>query len=602
MTGDFGSGRGKILLGLVWAVPPLFWTGTILNTDVKVLAVRAGILFLFIAGAVDVLRGRELALPPFPILAASAAFCAYQGIVTLTAPYGDWAVYGDTCLAIGFFLAAIPLLRDGAYFKRIAFAIVPGAVFVSGYYLVHALGWDPVAWFNPGDNLYGSSFGNRNFMAYFLVCSLPFALYQALETGLMAGTYNAGAAMLIAGTVVYSGSRSGSLCLLLLLPPFLWFLGGRQQKRWAAIGCRAAGLASAAAIAIWGLLLALEARVWSLANFDAAFHGRLSIWSGTLKLIADSPWIGHGSGAFPNTFPAFQTPEFKEIFGFLKPIFHSHSVPLEILVESGLVGLTLFLGLLILGSGLTGVRTGIAGSDRARVFCCGASLAGAGIFSLTGEVSHVLFCTFFSWLSLAAFYGGVNGRTRILASRREPRYMVVSAASLILVAACLACLKLGAAFAANTQIAKATYLINRKIRPGTTREHLDYALRFDPGNPYALYQLAFLDMEEGRPGDALKRYEAIVTRFPYFENIHSNMGMAYIASGDAAKASEFLSASVRLYPHNVHAMFYLAQMSLRLGRPEDARAWLQRIRELGIQSPKIDTLESRIPTPEVQPK
>lgn len=78
---------------------------------------------------------------------------------------------------------------------------------------------------------------------------------------------------------------------------------------------------------------------------------RLAAYRATLRMIADSPWIGVGLGGFPFAFPAYRTGSLWGVWD------HAHNVPLELAAEGGVplalvVGLAWLLVLLLLAHGI----------------------------------------------------------------------------------------------------------------------------------------------------------------------------------------------------------------------------------------------------------
>ena len=73
---------------------------------------------------------------------------------------------------------------------------------------------------------------------------------------------------------------------------------------------------------------------------DSSNNFRINVWLSSLEMIQDRPWLGIGPGnnAFNRIYPLYQQPKFNAL--------SAYSVPLEILVETGLPGLITCFGLL----------------------------------------------------------------------------------------------------------------------------------------------------------------------------------------------------------------------------------------------------------------
>ena len=74
---------------------------------------------------------------------------------------------------------------------------------------------------------------------------------------------------------------------------------------------------------------------------DSSNNFRINVWMASFDMVQDRPWLGIGPGnnAFNRIYPLYQQPKFNAL--------SAYSVPLEILVETGITGLMACLGLLI---------------------------------------------------------------------------------------------------------------------------------------------------------------------------------------------------------------------------------------------------------------
>jgi O-antigen ligase len=186
-----------------------------------------------------------------------------------------------------------------------------------------------------------STFGNRNFLAAFLVPGL-----------------------LIGFTVIWQRLRDrqwisaavlGLGCVLILMG--LWLC--RSRGAW---------LALLSAMAFWFVFLAplwRHRRIWKLTAVvvlgAAGFwvgreqiasawvnEVRPPIWAGTIDMIKDLPLFGHGLGMYDIELYEYLPPEQYERRKAAMSIFHAHNEPLELAAEQGLVGLAVMAGLCLL--------------------------------------------------------------------------------------------------------------------------------------------------------------------------------------------------------------------------------------------------------------
>jgi putative inorganic carbon (HCO3(-)) transporter len=101
-------------------------------------------------------------------------------------------------------------------------------------------------------------------------------------------------------------------------------------------------------ITVGGILLALmfvepvrdRAASMLVGRQDSSNNFRMNVWDAVFEMIRDRPVIGIGPGntAFNQIYPLYMRPKYTAL--------SAYSVPLEIAVETGFIGLSAFLGLI----------------------------------------------------------------------------------------------------------------------------------------------------------------------------------------------------------------------------------------------------------------
>lgn len=201
----------------------------------------------------------------------------------------------------------------------------------------------------------------------------PFALWAAARRlgrpGLLL------AFLLLLGPILLAGSRAAWLCYGLVTLGFVW-REASSLRRFVIYGVAAAVLASLAAGLAWKTssrfddrmdrtLLALHGTDHAL---NAALSGRLDIWHVSLGMIAAHPVNGVGVRGFRYAYPHYAAPGdhfvVSESCGAGEGACHPHQLLLEILAETGTIGLLLWLA--ALGLALRAWRrVGTAARERA---------------------------------------------------------------------------------------------------------------------------------------------------------------------------------------------------------------------------------------------
>ncbi|MET4615996.1 O-antigen ligase [Stenotrophomonas sp. 2619] len=171
----------------------------------------------------------------------------------------------------------------------------------------------------------------------------PFLLFAAARR---AGLWGWGAAAAAVGVVlVLAGSRAAWLTYALVVAYSGWRLLGPR----ALIGCLALGLVAAVAIGVGSSQVrervARTAMAWEGDGdgVNQALSGRAQIWAAAGCMIAGHPVNGVGARGFRDAYPGCNpTPQAQEVWG-EGPALHAHQIVLEILAETGALGLLLWL-------------------------------------------------------------------------------------------------------------------------------------------------------------------------------------------------------------------------------------------------------------------
>ena len=186
------------------------------------------------------------------------------------------------------------------------------------------LGWRPEQFASPRMRVYGT-LGNPNFVAAWLVATLPLAVVWALSGEGRRRWLRWALVALQFAAVAATGSRAA----LLALP-----LGGL-----ALLLCRvkARGWCLGGACVVAVLLWLTPAR-----PLTTTLKGRLAIDHAVLRHALEVPPWGFGPGAFALRFPAWQV---EETGLAATPLDHAHNDFLEIYVDTGALGLGAFVAL-----------------------------------------------------------------------------------------------------------------------------------------------------------------------------------------------------------------------------------------------------------------
>ena len=422
------------------AVPLLLrWQGWLGGTDAQQqrLQAVAGLVLMALLATLPVISRTGLALivtacgalwllwalitPPGKIGSISSWLMLYLAIALIAtgcSPVPIAAAKGLIKLLsyLGVYALLSQLLRQHpAWWDRLVAALLSGGLLSSMLALRQLYGptEELAGWADPNSvadgtiRIYGP-LGNPNLLAGYLVPILPLALVACIRWhGWGRRMFAATAFILGSASVLFSYSRGGWLALVAALGLLMLLLVLRAIRHWPPLWKRLVPLALLAAC---GVLLALavtqvdpiRTRVMSLLSGrgDSSNNFRINVWLAAIDMIQDRPWLGIGPGnaAFNSIYPLYQQPKFNAL--------SAYSVPLELLVETGIPGLIACFGL-----ALASVRRGLKalGSDADLALPCIGCLA-----AITGLLVHGVADTIFfrpevqisGWFCLATLSQG----------------------------------------------------------------------------------------------------------------------------------------------------------------------------------------------------
>jgi len=406
-------------------------------------------------------------------------------------------------------LAAAPALRERRSLLHATTGIVAGAALVATYGLAARLVF--------ADKLYGlwtvptvapvGPFVNKNHFAGYVELAALLALGLAVGLSDEASRGSGwlswiesrrakwivlcwGAVFLLVLAVPVSFSRGGVVSLVAGLLTFaglrFWAL---SHSRLSARGLVAAIAAGAILLSTLSYVLPSEARarVLTLAGVTTEASGayRLAVWRDTLRLVASSPGIGSGLGAYADALPRF-----KSGAGSFR-IEHAENDYLELLAESGIAGglLGALAALAVLALGVGGLRhedSRLARALRMAALSGGVALGVHSLFDFNLRIpSNAL-------LAVALLLYALPSRPHAGAPRQRLRARVVSGL-IVMVGIVVGVLASWSEPAWDPRtLARASGREDRQLRHASLQATLVELLRERPAASLAWAQLAWL--------------------------------------------------------------------------------------------------------------
>ncbi|MBC5825745.1 MAG: O-antigen ligase family protein [Candidatus Eremiobacteraeota bacterium] len=199
-----------------------------------------------------------------------------------------------------------------------------------------------------------------------------------------------------AGTVglALSVSRAAWLGLLLALPILISRLGRRALIRYSCLAV---------------VLLVLVATAFRNVGHDPSENAsRITVWRGAVRMAERFALTGVGPVAFGRVYPLFKQPDAQVVE------IHAHDLPLNVLVENGLLGLAAFCWVVVASwraARIAGTRIAPSERERALLFAALSSAFAASAFQNTVDlVTTFVFLLWWPMLGLMLALGRAMGQ------------------------------------------------------------------------------------------------------------------------------------------------------------------------------------------------
>lgn len=470
--------------------------------------------------------------------------------------------------------------RDAA--AAVVWTVVGVAFVVTGLGLLQSAGIHLIPLPKAYGDLPVSTLGNQNYVAHYLDLVIP--LTAALVVARRRPWERVALAVVLVcacSHLVLTSTRGGWIgvaCGLLLLS--LW---GRGRGRWRpvlVVAVVVAALLSPVAPVVLARIHVGDATLYDrldrvaqqtvararsvFARGDFSISQRRIVWSDTIDLIADHPWLGVGYGNYELILPAHRSigrhREWQALMGSRTDVaYQAHNEYLEVLAETGPLGLAAFLwlvGALLWG----GYRRLAHAADREQRLLIAGCLAG-----LVAALVHALFSfplqdpapAIHFWLLGALMMACPAAAPAPDAAQpwrvdrplgRWPASALAAGAAILLAA--------GAWLGVGLVVADLHYFDGQR------------------------------KLQIGQPNRAVLAFErAVAWRGHDFRYYHM-LGLANLQAGRRVEAEQALRQSVALHPNNAVALRLWGRALYQLGRGSEAVAALRRVVQLAPLNPE----------------
>ncbi|MBE6631597.1 MAG: hypothetical protein E7623_02725 [Ruminococcaceae bacterium] len=268
---------------------------------------------------------------------------ALGGIVSVSRGDSIKSAMVFVCFMLGYFLT-VNLIKTEEWVKRCVLAVSTGAVVVSlvGIYenfFGTALSiWHDEEMFEGISGRVVSTFENPNVLGEYLVMCVPFLFTAFICTKSKNARLGAFVCSLVCGAcLIYTWSRGAWLGFAFALIIYL-LIWSKKAMLFMCFGVFALPLIP--------LVLpdSIAQRIGSIGNLtDTSTAYRVNIWKGTVNMISEL-WVGGigiGTSAFSRIYTQYS-------LSGIERAPHAHNLYLQIIAETGIVGILIFLGLIVI--------------------------------------------------------------------------------------------------------------------------------------------------------------------------------------------------------------------------------------------------------------
>ncbi len=473
----------------------------------------------------------------------------------------------------------------------------------------------------------GSTFGNKNMAAQFILLTLPLPyMFLLLTTDRQKEILFGIAAAVVSTYLLYTGTRAAwagaivaSLATFLLFKlkiPSSYIAGFKAEiwnKRTALLGIllftTAMNLIPPYVVPTWNVAGAPSpmARFATIADIDqdTSFLNRLAMWANTLEMFKDHPLLGVGKGNFKIVYSLYAEKKIKDT-GFSSEVQprEAHNDYIQLLGETGIFAFASFLWILVLIA--LRVWTSIPGKGDqiwiALIFTLAFSIIAILVeasldFPFELPVSEAFFWLFAGllWISCKNNHLPVSSDPFLEEPPPAPRGGLPSHASRIVLGLCAA-LSIFIT-AVHLTFLRAEFHFSRGVRLAQedrselAMQELRQAESLNPTTHRYPFFRGLVTLRTKRYQEATEANLRSLRYHPYYINAYTNLGIAYASTGKIQEAEKAWRKALEIWPDHNDARNNLATIYSLHGRKDEAVALF---RESLRRNPNDETAKKKL--------
>jgi len=489
------------------------------------------------------------------------------------------------CLAV--FYLTVYLLQDEKNLKRLLYVGFAAGTIASLYALLQYGGIEPI-WpmqLDPFGTRSVSTFGNPNFLASFLMLILPVvAVLTVYEKSPIKKLFLGGLFIVNFFGLLVTRTRSAWLGLFVALVFVGFYLLSYQRplifrnRRWLIFLVGILFLMMLYPVRfdeekgkkVRAVTVAFE-KVKSVIDFkQMAYVQRFLIWESAYSMFKESPLLGQGWGNFEIIYPFHQGKflKIKKYSPFRTHANNSHNEILEVVSQTGIVGLGIYIWLFILffKTGIDSYRKLNSEYDKTIALGLLASILGMLVDNLLNVSLHfpIPALVFWIWMGLAV---GICQRWKVSERKIPIKKFVVYPLGIVLLGIVVFNIRY---FRGEVHYFKGFKYAKNNATLGRAVQECELSYKIYPLNVDSNYELgnAYARLDEKEK--AIWAYLKAIDANPGYDEIYSNLGIMYGQTNKIPEAIEALNKSIEINPLSAPNRSYLAQVYI--GRKEWEKA------------------------------
>ncbi len=239
------------------------------------------------------------------------------------------------------FLFSYFAIRNKSFLSRAPFIIILIGLLVVLNGFLAKMGIDIARYSGDIGTHMGSTLGNPNFLAGFLILIIPLAamkVYISPRDEMSRWVFYIPAISLFVIALILTVARGAILGLIFSILLGLWYMMKRGKLR--------SGIAYTLGILVLALIVIRFTKpIWLAPLAVGTLKIRLIIWQGSILAFLSKPLFGYGIGTFQEVFPFFRN-TYYGLMGLAPATDHAHCSFLEVLATTGIIGLILYISVI----------------------------------------------------------------------------------------------------------------------------------------------------------------------------------------------------------------------------------------------------------------